>query len=173
MTNTRSVPRDQEPRWIPAGAGDADAIHSLRNQFCQEEEIVFEPAVQKAALERLLKDSSMGEVLVFMQTSGEVGGFLVLTWGFSLEFNGRYALLDELFLAPECRGRGFGQSGIEAAVDWAKSHDDCAVRLEVNHRNAGARKLYERFGFIADGREIFTLRYQSGRTDTADAKTLP
>ena len=57
---------------------------------------------------------------------------------------GRYLLLDELYLAPECRGKGYG----EQVIRWAmEQHPECArYRLEVTGENRAAR-LYERMGF--------------------------
>ncbi len=144
--------------WIPARAGDAAAIHELRRKFCEEEGILFEPEIQQAALTRLLEDASLGAVFIFAQAGGGAGGFLILTRCFSLEFGGVYALLDELYLEPDSRGQGVGQTGIDVATSWAKQNAIHALRLEVSHRNSGARKLYERRGFTADGRDMLTLR---------------
>ena len=57
--------------------------------------------------------------------------------GYSAEVGGRYLLLDELYLAPECRGKGYG----EQVIRWAmEQHPECArYRLEVTGENrAGA-----------------------------------
>ena len=51
---------------------------------------------------------------------------------------------EPLILAPECRGKGYG----EQVIRWAmEQHPECArYRLEVTGENRAAR-LYERMGF--------------------------
>ena len=71
-------------------------------------------------------------------------GYHYMCIGYSAEVGGRYLLLDELYLAPECRGKGYG----EQVIRWAmEQHPECArYRLEVTGENRAAR-LYERMGF--------------------------
>jgi RimJ/RimL family protein N-acetyltransferase len=63
----------------------------------------------------------------------------------------------DLLIAAPWRGRGLGGAvlGLAAAAARAASLD--ALRLEVAVDNVGARRLYERLGFVAD----------AGKTDSA------
>jgi hypothetical protein len=58
-------------------------------------------------VQRLLGSPELG-VIVHILTAGVVRGYLVLTWGFDLEWNGRDAFLTELYLLPAVRGPASG-----------------------------------------------------------------
>ena len=79
-----------------------------------------------------------------LEEDGRPVGYHYMCIGYSAEVGGRYLLLDELYLAPECRGKGYG----EQVIRWAmEQHPECArYRLEVTGENRAAR-LYERMGF--------------------------
>src|SRR5262249_20981474 len=48
----------------------------------------------------------------FLEQNGSVLGYFVLTTGYSLEFGGVYALLDEFFIEPPWRGKGIGTAAM-------------------------------------------------------------
>jgi ribosomal protein S18 acetylase RimI-like enzyme len=56
-------------------------------------------------------------------------------------------LLDMLYVKPEARGNGLGTELIRAAAEYARAQGAEMLALEVQERNAGARRLYERLGF--------------------------
>src|SRR5690348_1265035 len=85
-------------------------------------------------------------------------GYLVLTVCFSLEFAGRFCLVDELFVSEESRGRGLGTQALEFATSWCRSQGMQALRLEVWTGNSGAIRLYERAGFALEERHLMTKR---------------
>src|SRR5262249_48231575 len=83
-------------------------------------------------------------------------GFAIVTFCYSIEFGGRFALIDELYLSPAARGQGVGTEvlrQIEAAM-WAKGIG--AIRLEVDRTNVGAERLYHRLGFEPHNRNLMT-----------------
>ena len=90
---------------------------------------------------------------------GETGaaGYLALTRGFSLEQAGHYALLDELYIAPEARGRGLGAQALALAAAQARDWGVDVLRLEVHHHNPRAKALYLRAGFVDTHRDTLVL----------------
>ena len=76
--------------------------------------------------------------------------------GFEYE-KGHFVLLDELYLAPAARGRGWGRQALALARDWAIVEGASVMRLEVNHHNARAKALYLSAGYRDDERDILTL----------------
>ena len=71
----------------------------------------------------------------------------MLTLGFSLEFLGRDAFVDELFVAPKHRGRGLGLAAIRFLEPVAAQLGVAALHLEVGPDNEKALGLYRRAGF--------------------------
>jgi ribosomal protein S18 acetylase RimI-like enzyme len=53
-----------------------------------------------------------------------------------------------LFVAPDARGKGLGTSLIEKACQVLKEMGKKTVGLSVHQDNEGARRLYERLGFL-------------------------
>ncbi|ATL70116.1 GNAT family N-acetyltransferase [Nocardia terpenica] len=60
--------------------------------------------------------------------------------------------LQDLYTAPEVRGRGVGRALIEAVAEWAKAQECSRVYWHTQETNATARRLYdtlaENRGFI-------------------------
>lgn len=65
-------------------------------------------------------------------------------------------------VADGWRGRGIGAALLRAAVDWARDHDAHKVQLEVWPHNHAAIALYERTGFVAEGRLVRQYRRRNG-----------
>lgn len=151
--------------WRPATLTDAPAVLELMQAFYAEEHLAFDGRVQGRALDVLLADPALGSVFILCPTAGPGGdappppvGHLVLTRGHSLEFGGLFLLLDELYLAPELRGRGEGSRALAFAAAHARTIGAHALRLEVAHANPRARRAYENAGFRTETRDLMTLR---------------
>jgi len=63
--------------------------------------------------------------------------------------------LQDLFTAPEARGRGVGRALVEAVAEWAKRQDCCRVYWHTSEWNETARRLY---GQIAEKTPFVTYR---------------
>jgi ribosomal protein S18 acetylase RimI-like enzyme len=117
--------------WDP---GTRNAV--LRLQF-EAQERSWRAAFPKADFDVALVD-------------GEPVGRLVVDRG-----GGEIHVLDIAF-APEHRGRGFGTDLLERVLAEADAAHR-AVFLQVDRDNAGARRLYERLGFVAVGQDAFRI----------------
>ncbi len=56
-----------------------------------------------------------------------------------------------MWTAPEARGRGHADALLGRLLSWASERDITTVELHVADGNEGARRLYERAGFVATG----------------------
>ena len=59
--------------------------------------------------------------------------------------------LFQMWVAPECRGRGVAAALLDEAMAWARSRKAQALQLGVMTGNDAAQRLYERAGFCAVG----------------------
>ena len=135
---------------------DIPAIMLLMEDLYREDgEIALEPPAAETALRELAGRPELGELWVAAER-GRVVGYLVLTWGFSLEYHGRDAFVDELYFAPEYRGRGLGRRALEVAEASCRSRGVRALHLEVERANARAEALYRRQGFSDHDRRLMT-----------------
>jgi GNAT superfamily N-acetyltransferase len=64
-----------------------------------------------------------------------VVGYVVLTFGFSLEYGGIDAFVDELFVKPEFRGQGFASLALEFLTLECQKLNVVALHLEVDATN--------------------------------------
>jgi ribosomal protein S18 acetylase RimI-like enzyme len=121
------------------------------------EEGPYDEALSFPAMRELLADHSFGRVWL-IRSGSETAGYVVLTLCYSVELGGRYAFVDELFVAGEFRGRGIGSAALRLVAAEARALGVRALSLEVTRSNATARRLYARNGFVARGHELMTRR---------------
>ena len=136
----------------PATAQDSPRCSSLLRDFYAEEGSPCDEE-SEAALLALLHDPGLGRVFVILDGddgppgSGRAVGYLVVTFGYSLEFRGRDAFVDELYVAPLHRGRGLGREALRVAERCCREAGVRALHLEVRPDNARARRLYAGEGY--------------------------
>lgn len=138
-----------------AGADDAPELLALMRSFYAEEGYPFNEARTERALRAMLANPFFGAVWVF-RLDGRAVGYLVVTHGYSLEFGGRDAFVDELYMIPEMRGRGCGAQALRIAEEHCRREGIGALHLEVERENPRARALYERNGYKAHDRHLMT-----------------
>lgn len=144
-----------EAEAFEAGVNDTDELLRLMRSFYAEEGYPFDEARTERVLRAMLADPFYGAVWVFRLDSRAVG-YLVVTHGYSLEFGGRDAFVDEVYMIPEMRGRGFGEQALKIAEEHCRRNRIGALHLEVERENPRARALYERSGYKAHDRHLMT-----------------
>jgi GNAT superfamily N-acetyltransferase len=105
-------------------------------------------SARASAVQRLLQDPALGGIWRILIDS-RLAGYIALCRGFSIEFNGYDAFIDEFFLLPEFRGRGIGKTVLARITDEARKLDINALHLEVARDNLAAARLYAAAGFAA------------------------
>lgn len=143
-----------------AEPADLDLLQPLVRSYHAFENIPSSAAERTAALRRLLADPALGGIWL-IYADGAPAGYIALCRGFSIEFNGFDAFVDEFYLIPELRGQGIGGEVLRAVKQQARQMDINALHLEVAADNRRARKLYAAAGFEA--REKYRL--MSARLD--------
>lgn len=76
-------------------------------------------------------------------------GYIIITFGWSLEFGGMDGFIDELYIRPGVRGRGIASETLQTLPKALGDAGLVALHLEVNTQNDTARRLYTRVGFVA------------------------
>ncbi len=111
----------------------------------------------RAAVEVLLDNDQQG-CAWFIAVNTEIVGYMVLTLAFSLEFGGKFVLIDELYIREQATGKGIGRAAVAFAEQRARAMGAHAVRLEAGHDNERALRFYERSGFRREARYLMTKR---------------
>jgi len=66
-------------------------------------------------------------------------------------------LMDGISVGPTSRGLGVGTRLLNGLIDYARGNGYESIRLDVIDTNDGARKLYERLGFVSTKTEKFEI----------------
>lgn len=143
------------PSVRPATPADLRLLIPMVRELQSHEHLPAPGKEVEAALRTLLADERFGCVLVAEQ-AGKPVGYVLLGFGFSLEFHGRDAFVDELYVADAARGQGLGTLLLDAAEMACRARGIKALHLESGHGNPRATGLYERRGFKAHERHLMT-----------------
>lgn len=130
---------------------------ALMRDFYVEEKLPYVESRASRAVTELLSSPSLGVIFICRNGSNALG-YVAGTVCFSLEFGGRYALLDELYLGPAARGRGESKRALACIEAWARDQGVTATRLEVNHDNEKALSIYLKSGYTDDKRHMLSKR---------------
>ncbi len=144
-----------KPIFTVANVSNVELLVELMREFYVFEHLQFDEGAARAALGQILNDRRFG-VIQLIRVGEEAAGYLVLTFGFSLEFRGRDAFVDELYLRENFRGRGIGKASLELAGAVCRQEKISALHLEVERVNTRAQGVYRQAGFHDHDRYLLT-----------------
>jgi ribosomal protein S18 acetylase RimI-like enzyme len=121
----------------------------LMREFYEEDRHDFEEDKARLALVRFVADHQWGYAWL-IEVEGTIAGYVVLTYGYSFEFGGRDATIDELYLRKLFRGQGIGRQIVEHVINVCREHGIQALHLEVEAHNTRALEFYRAMGFVTD-----------------------
>ena len=141
-----------------AKAQDLPALlRMMRSLAEQPPAIAFDEDEVCAALDKFLGHADLGQAWL-LWLGEKPAGYVILTLGYSFEFRGRDAFIDELYIEPEFRRRGLGRRALEFLEEKARASGVNALHLEVDGGNDPALELYRRTGYENHGRHLLTKR---------------
>ena len=150
-------------RFDRAGEVDADALVGLARAFHLEDGHALDRRGE-AALLQITRGEPFARAWI-ARADGSAVGYLVITLGYSVEYGGRDGFIDDLYLAPEVRGRGLGRKLLEFALARAAELGIGTLHLEVEPGNENAARLYRSAGFAETGRRLMRA-HLAGRAVT-------
>lgn len=127
---------------------EADLLLEMMRDFYAHFGYPFEDAGKLRVMEELAAHPHYGEVwLIHLAEEALPVGYFVIGCGFSFEYGGRDAFLDELYLRPAFRGRGLGAQTLTFVLERARAIGIRCLHLEVERYNEAGQRLYRQFGF--------------------------
>ncbi|HQT25356.1 MAG TPA: GNAT family N-acetyltransferase [Burkholderiales bacterium] len=115
--------------------------------FLQEADFHPDPAKQAEGLRQIIGRPDAGTILVYREP--EIAGMVNLLYTVSTACGGKVAMLDDMIVSPEKRGRRIGSMLLDAAVSKAKSAGCLRITLLTERGNLDAMRFYKRHGFIS------------------------
>jgi GNAT superfamily N-acetyltransferase len=143
----------------------------MRGYYMQDGYTFIEGEARAAAL-MLIGDASLGRLWVAHEGKTIVG-YVAVALGFSFEYRGREAFVDELLIAESHRGQGLGREALEVAEAYCREMGVNALHLEVEGHREQALELYRRRGFEDFDRYLMTKWLTASRQGPRAAAGRP
>lgn len=157
---TRTATRPARPTLRPAVQDDTPALLELQSGYYAEDAYPFVEFQARKTWNGLLANPSLGRTWV-IEAQSRLVGYVVMTLGYSLEYRGQDAFIDELYVAPAWRRQGLAQLALAAVEAACMELGVKALHLEVERDKTGAQALYRRWGFANRQRVLMTKRIDS------------
>ncbi|MBK0370318.1 GNAT family N-acetyltransferase [Flavobacterium sp. SE-1-e] len=113
--------------------------------------------ISKELLKEFISNENLGKAWFILQNN-QIAGYIVLTFIFSFEYQGRIAFLDELFISESFRGNGLGKKAIEFIKTQIPLLSLKIVYLEIEKHNEKAQKLYLAGDFKYHNRNLMIFK---------------
>jgi GNAT superfamily N-acetyltransferase len=117
-------------------------------EYCGADGHVFDERIVRAGLEPLLADDTYGMIWLIDPADRIADGYVVVTWGWSIEIGGLDVVLDEFYVRT--RGQGKGSVALGVVEAECRRRGVKRIFLETELANQGARRLYDRHGYRID-----------------------
>jgi diamine N-acetyltransferase len=138
--------KSAQPQFRLASERDADTLLEFMQAYYAFDGHGFEREKAHDALVALLENANLGRAWLILDGDAPAG-YIVLCFGYSLEWLGRDAFVDEFFLREEYRGRGWGHAAMQFVEAEARHAGIRTLHLEVVEKNVGALDFYRKYGF--------------------------
>jgi ribosomal protein S18 acetylase RimI-like enzyme len=146
-----------DPHLRRAVESDGELLLDFMQSYYAFDGHGFDREKARVALTALLRDPNLGAAWLIVDGSTAVG-YVVLCFGYSLEWLGRDAFVDEFYLREQYRGRGWGTKVMGLLEDAARERGVRALHLEVIESNDAALHLYQKLGF-REHKSIFLSKW--------------
>ena len=127
-----------------AGVEDAATVGALLHDFNTEFDT---PTPGAEVLAGRLRTLLAGDDLVALLHGDPADGFAVVSFRPNVWFDAPVALLDELYVRPDLRGRRIGHALIEAVEALAAARGGRIVEVNVDGEDTDARRFYAAHGY--------------------------
>ena len=136
---------------------DLEQCLSMIQDFYSIDQYPFDRNKVQRCFYQLIANEHLGRFWL-LRENNNIAGYLILSFGFSFEYGGRDAFIDELYLKKEFRGLGYGKQLLEDLDQKALILGVNAIHLEVEKTNEAGNQLYLKSGFKGNNRSLLTKR---------------
>jgi len=114
--------------------------------FTQEADFEPQPEKQAQAIADIVSHPEKGHFLL-LRHQQKVIGAVSLLYIPSTAMGGQSALLEDMIISPDFRGKGYGRQLLNAAVEFAQQQGCLRLTLLTDKSNMIAQKMYKQLGF--------------------------
>lgn len=144
-----------EVKFIEIKEKDSQAILDMMADFNAIDDYPFDRQKCLKNLDILIQNKHLGWIWM-IQADDALAGYIVLTFGFSFEYKGRMAMIDEFYIIENYRNLGIGRKTMEFMQEKAAELGVKTILLEVENHNEKAKRLYFKQGYSGKDRSLLT-----------------
>lgn len=131
---------------IVAGEAQLSRLLPLMRAYCDFYNVAPDDAALLAMSRALMADPVREGVQFLATNDAEDVGFATVFWSWETSIAGRVGVLNDLFVAPQARGRGVATALIGACRKRCRDHGALRMIWQTAPDNAPAQSLYEAIG---------------------------
>lgn len=135
-----------DPTFIQAHHADLERVLGFVKKYYEFDGIRFRARQIKRGLEVLLRDPSIGRVWLIRLGSQDVG-YVILTFGYDVEFGGRQGTVTDLYIVEGYRRLGLGSKTFRFIEAACGELGLAALELQVERKNSAAQAFYHKLRF--------------------------
>jgi ribosomal protein S18 acetylase RimI-like enzyme len=144
-----------KPNLKLARQDDISLLLGMMERFYAIDNYPFNRETASSNLRTFIDNDQLGRLWVIHFDNTPIG-YLALTFGFSFEYGGRDAFIDELFIEENFRNLGIGSEAMHLVEQEAVLLDVKAIHLEVEKNNATGNRIYLKQGYTSNDRTLLT-----------------
>ena len=134
-----------------------ESITSMMQDFYAIDNYPIDIEASKKLFQEFITNEHLGKSWL-IYSEDELVGYVILTFIFSFEYQGRIAFIDELYLKKSARGKGIGAKTLQFIKEQIPKLSLKLLYLEVEHHNENVQKLYLANEFEIHNRKL--LKYK-------------
>lgn len=135
---------------------DLTVLDPMVAAFHAMEEIASDADHRASALGPLLEGSPLGCVYLIGPKTAPIG-YIIISFGWSVELGGMDGFVDEFFIREGVRGRGVGSEVLLTLLPKLEGAGLKALHLEASKDRPRLQRLYSKAGFkLRDGYALMT-----------------
>jgi GNAT superfamily N-acetyltransferase len=130
------------------GESDLGDLLPLVRAYCDFYEVAPSDDALLAMSRALIADprSEGTQLLARDDDTGAAHGFATIFWSWATTRGGRIGVMNDLFVAPQARGRGVADALIAACAQRCAAHGAIALEWQTALDNHRAQAVYDRIG---------------------------
>ena len=125
---------------------DLGELLPLLRAYCDFYEVAPSDEALLAVAQALVKDPEHEGVQLVARDDGRAVGFATIYWSWATTSAERIGVMNDLFVAPEARGKGVAEALIEACRAECAARGAGKLTWQTAPDNAAAMKVYDRVG---------------------------
>ena len=139
------------------GVADLDELIPLMRGYCDFYEVAPSDGALRALARALIEHPDTSGVQLIAREDGEALGFATIFWSYSTLSARAIGVMNDLYVAPQGRGRGLGAELIRACEAECAARGIEILEWETAPSNARAQSVYERFDAARSEWVAYTL----------------